>query len=76
MNNDVIFYQLFENQSSTYTYLVADAVSLEAALIDPVLEMLERDLKLVNELDLKLKYILDTHIHADHITGAGRHAAG
>ncbi len=71
MNNDVIFYQLFENQSSTYTYLVADAVSLEAVLIDPVLEMIDRDLKLVNELDLKLKYILDTHIHADHITGAG-----
>lgn len=66
-----IFYQLFEHESSTYTYLIADPKTKEAALIDPVMETIERDLKLIQELDLKLKYILDTHIHADHITAAG-----
>lgn len=66
-----IFYQLFEHESSTYTYLIADSESKEAALIDPVLETIERDLLLVKELGLNLKYVLDTHIHADHITGAG-----
>jgi glyoxylase-like metal-dependent hydrolase (beta-lactamase superfamily II) len=69
--DNVIFYQLFDLESSTYTYLVGDAVSKEAALIDPVLECMERDLKLVNDLGLTLKYVLDTHVHADHITGAG-----
>lgn len=71
MKNDIIFHQMFEPESSTYTYLIADAETREAALIDPVLETVDRDLRLVEELDLKLKYILDTHIHADHITGAG-----
>ncbi len=71
MNNEIIFHQLFESESSTYTYLIADKTSKEAALIDPVLETIERDLKLINELGVHLKYILDTHIHADHITGAG-----
>lgn len=71
MNGDIIFHQLFEAESSTYTYLIADKNTLEAALIDPVLETVDRDLKLVSELGLKLKYVLDTHIHADHITGAG-----
>lgn len=66
-----IFYQLFEHESSTYTYLIADPISREAAIIDPVIETLERDLKLIEELGLTLKYILDTHIHADHITAAG-----
>lgn len=66
----IIFHQLFELESSTYTYLLADPVSKEAALIDSVLETVDRDLILMNELGLKLKYILDTHIHADHITGA------
>lgn len=68
---DSIFYQLFEPESSTYTYLIADPETKEAALIDPVLEKVDRDLQLIKELDLKLKYVLDTHIHADHITGAG-----
>lgn len=71
MKNDVIFHQLFEAESSTYTYLIADKKTKEAALIDPVLETVDRDLKLIDELGLKLKYVLDTHIHADHITGAG-----
>lgn len=68
---ELIFHQLFEKESSTYTYLLADAETREAIIIDPVLEMLERDLKLITDLNLKLKYILDTHVHADHITASG-----
>lgn len=64
-------YQLFEPQSSTYTYLIFDEKTREAAIIDPVLETVERDYKLIQEMGLKLLYVLDTHIHADHITGAG-----
>lgn len=71
MKNDMIFYQLFEAVSCTYSYIIADAKTLEAAIIDPVLEMLERDFKLLRELNVNLKYFLDTHIHADHVTGAG-----
>nr|BFD59027.1 hypothetical protein CKG001_11340 [Bdellovibrio sp. CKG001]BFD62406.1 hypothetical protein BdHM001_10870 [Bdellovibrio sp. HM001] len=71
MKNDIIFHQLFDAESSTYTYLIADPKSKEAALIDPVLETVDRDLKLIEELGLRLMYVLDTHIHADHITGAG-----
>jgi len=67
----MIFHQLFEQESSTYTYLLADEDTKEAILIDAVLETAERDLKLITELGLKLKYLVDTHIHADHITGAG-----
>ncbi|TGJ99547.1 MBL fold metallo-hydrolase [Leptospira semungkisensis] len=67
---DILFYQLFEEQSSTYTYLIADLQTKEAAIIDPVWETAERDLKLIRELGLRLMYILETHIHADHITGA------
>lgn len=71
MNQNLIFQQLFEAQSSTYTYLLGDRVSKEAVLIDSVLEAVDRDLKLIRELGLTLKYVLDTHIHADHVTGAG-----
>jgi glyoxylase-like metal-dependent hydrolase (beta-lactamase superfamily II)/rhodanese-related sulfurtransferase len=71
MKNNIIFYQLFERETSTYTYLLGDPVSREAVIIDPVVEMVERDVKLIQELGLKLKYILDTHVHADHITGSG-----
>lgn len=71
MSQNCIFYQLFEQESSTYTYLIADPISKEAALIDSVIETVDRDLKLIEELGVKLKYVLDTHIHADHITGAG-----
>lgn len=67
----MMFHQLFEQESSTYTYLLADEVSHEAVLIDPVYEMVDRDLKLVSELGLKLKFVLDTHVHADHVTAAG-----
>lgn len=67
----MIFYQLFELESSTYTYLLADEQTKEAVLIDSVIETAERDYKLISELGLNLKYLVDTHIHADHITGAG-----
>lgn len=70
MNREPIFYQLFENESSTYTYLLADTESKEAIIIDPVFETRERDLKLIEELGLKLKYVLETHVHADHITSS------
>ena len=68
----MIFRQLFEPQSSAYTYLVACEETGEAVLIDPVLETVERDLALLAELGLTLKYTMETHIHADHVTGAAR----
>ena len=63
--------QLFDPESSTYSYLVWDRKSREAALIDPVLEQVERDIRLTRDLGLKLCYTLETHVHADHITGSG-----
>lgn len=63
--------QLFDPESSTYSYLVADEASGEAALIDPVREQIERDLGLVAELGLRLRWVLETHVHADHVTAAG-----
>ena len=68
----MIFRQLFEPGSSTYTYLIACPQTGAAMLIDPVLETVERDLKLIRELGLTLSCTLETHIHADHVTGAGR----
>ena len=67
----MLFRQLFDSESFTYTYLLADETSGDAALIDPVREKLERDLQLLRELGLTLRYALDTHVHADHITAAG-----
>lgn len=66
----MFFKQLFDTDSSTYTYLIADDATHEAVIIDPVFEQVGRDLKLVREHGLKLKYTLETHVHADHITAA------
>src|SRR5438093_1006965 len=65
-----IFRQMFDPQSSTYSYLLADPRSREAVLIDPVFEHVRRDTALLKELHFKLKASLETHVHADHVTGA------
>ncbi|PBB92774.1 hydrolase glyoxylase [Mesorhizobium sp. WSM3864] len=67
----MIFRQLFDSVSGTYSYLLASRRGGEALIIDPVLEKVERYLQLVNELDLRLVKAVDTHLHADHITGLG-----
>jgi glyoxylase-like metal-dependent hydrolase (beta-lactamase superfamily II)/rhodanese-related sulfurtransferase len=66
----MIFRQLFDSQTSTYTYLLADSETKDAILIDTVFEQHERDIALLRELGLTLRYTLDTHVHADHVTGA------
>ena len=67
-----VFRQLFDKTSSTYTYIVGSKKTRECLIIDPVVDQLERDLNLLKQLDLKLTYILDTHVHADHITASGK----
>ena len=67
----MIFRQLFDQVSATYTYLLASRPGGEALIIDPVLEKVDRYIQLVNELDLKLVKAIDTHLHADHVTGIG-----
>ena len=66
----LVFRQLFDPSSSTYTYLLADGKSGAAVIIDPVFEQVRRDAALIDELGLKLLYSLETHVHADHVTGA------
>ncbi len=68
----MIFKQVFDQKSSTYTYLIASAKGREALIIDPVLDNVEYYIQLLNELDLKLVKVIDTHIHADHVTGASK----
>ena len=68
----MIFRQLFDKESSTYTYLIADVKTGEAALVDTVVEHVERDLALVSDLGCRLVAVLDTHVHADHVTAAGK----
>jgi len=67
----MIFRQLFDQTSCTYTYLLASRHGGEALIIDPVLERVDRYMQLLRELDLKLLKVIDTHVHADHITGMG-----
>nr|CAI5820021.1 unnamed protein product [Callosobruchus analis] len=68
----LIFRQLFDSVSSTYTYLLGDATTKKCILIDPVLELAHRDFQLTKDLNLKLVYAVNTHMHADHITGSGQ----
>jgi len=65
----MLFRQLFDRESCTYTYLLADGG--EGILIDPVKELVERDVEVAQQLNVKLKYLLNTHCHADHVTGTG-----
>lgn len=68
----MIFKQVFDIKSSTYTYIIASAKGREAVIIDPVIENVNSYIKVLNELDLKLVKVIDTHIHADHVTGASK----
>ena len=68
----MIFKQLFDQKSSTYTYLIASAEGREALIIDPVLENVHQYIDLLKQLDLRLVKVIDTHIHADHVTGASK----
>ncbi|MBK6690317.1 MAG: MBL fold metallo-hydrolase [Deltaproteobacteria bacterium] len=67
----MLFRQLFDLESSTYTYILGDELTREAVIIDPVLENVDRDLGLLRDLGLNLRYALDTHVHADHVTALG-----
>lgn len=69
---ELLFRQLLDYKSYTYTYLLADPESKDAILIDPVIEMVDRDVALVRDLGLNLIYAVNTHVHADHITGTGQ----
>ena len=70
--NQMIFKQLFDTNSSTYTYLISSGKGREALIIDPVIENVGEYINLLKELDLKLVKVIDTHIHADHVTGASK----
>tara|TARA_B100001093_G_scaffold274231_1_gene262145 strand:- start:1583 stop:2266 length:684 start_codon:yes stop_codon:yes gene_type:complete len=68
----MIFEQIFDKNSSTYTYLIASRSGAEALIIDPVLENVNQYISIMNKLDLQLVKVIDTHIHADHVTGASK----
>ena len=67
----MIFRQMFDSVSSSYSYLLASRQGGEALIIDPVLEKVDRYIQLLSELDVRLVKAIDTHLHADHITGLG-----
>ena len=69
---NMIFEQLFDTKSSTYTYILSSGEGREALIIDPVIEHTEEYIKLLEKLKLKLVKVIDTHIHADHVTGASK----
>ena len=68
----MIFKQVFDQKTSTYTYFIGSAKGREAVIIDPVIENVNKYIQLLTELDLKLVKVIDTHIHADHVTGASK----
>ena len=68
----MLFRQFFDTTSSTYTYLIANKKGAEACIIDPVLEHIENYLKAIKDLDLKLVKVIDTHVHADHVSGISK----
>ena len=68
----MIFEQLFDTKSSTYTYIISSGKGREALIIDPVIEHTDEYIKALESLELKLVKVIDTHIHADHITGASK----
>ncbi|MBM3630502.1 MAG: MBL fold metallo-hydrolase [Alphaproteobacteria bacterium] len=68
----MIFKQVFDPKSYTFTYLIASSIGREAIIIDPVLENVHEYIELLNQLELKLVKVIDTHIHADHVTGASK----
>jgi sulfur dioxygenase len=70
-DGNVLIRQLFDRESCTYTYLLMDKATHDAVLIGPVIELVERDMAVVSAVGAKVKYILNTHVHADHITGSG-----
>ncbi len=72
LQSTLLFRQFFDPETSSYSYLIADQQTGDAVLVDPVLEQVDRDLQELDELGLKLRYCLETHLHADHITGAGK----
>ena len=65
----MLFKQLFDTKSSTYTYIISSGKGREALIIDPVIENTDEYIKILKKLDLKLVKVIDTHIHADHISG-------
>ncbi|KAF7992273.1 hypothetical protein HCN44_001598 [Aphidius gifuensis] len=71
-SSDFFFRQFFDPKSSTYTYLLADIETKKGIIIDPVIEWADRDAQIINELGIDLVYALNTHMHADHITGSGK----